>query len=74
MPEDPLPIPPGAMLSALRKRINCAVVSPGLRPEDMQLAGYESFTDAQSGIDALMRRHPDSKISVVMHSDLTFPE
>lgn len=74
MPEDPLPIPPGAMLSALRKRINCAVVSPGLRPEDMQLAGYESFADAQSGIDALMRRYPDSKISVVMHSDLTFPE
>jgi hypothetical protein len=74
MPEDPLPIPPGAMLSALRKRINCAVVSPGLRPEDMRLAGYESFPDAQSGIDALMGRYPDGRISVVMHSDLTFPE
>jgi nickel-dependent lactate racemase len=74
MPEDPLPIPPGAMLSALRKRINCAVVSPGLRSEDMRLAGYESFPDAQSGIEALMRRYPNGKISVVMHSDLTFPE
>jgi nickel-dependent lactate racemase len=73
-PEDPLPIPPGAMLSALRKRIDCAVVSPGLRPEDMRLAGYESFPDAQSGIDALLGRYPDGKISVVMHSDLTFPE
>jgi nickel-dependent lactate racemase len=74
IPADPLPIPPGAMLAALRKRINCAVVSPGLRPEDMRAAGYESFPDAQSGIDTLMRRYPDGRISVVMHSDLTFPE
>jgi nickel-dependent lactate racemase len=74
LPKDPLPIPPGAMLSALRKRIRCAVVSPGLRPADMRLAGYESFPDAQSGIDALMKRYPGGKISVLMHSDLTFPE
>lgn len=74
MPEDPLPIPPGAMLSALRKRISCAVVSPGLRPEDMRLAGYESFPNAQSGLDALMKRYPDSKINFLMHSDLNFRE
>ena len=74
MPEDPLPIPPGAMLSRLRKRIGCAVVSPGLEAEQMRMAGYESFPDAQSGLDALMKRYPDSRINFLMHSDLNFRE
>ena len=74
MPEDPLPVAPGAMLSRLRKRIGCSVVSPGLKPEDMRLAGYESFPDAQSGLDALMKRYPDSRINLLLHSDVNFRE
>jgi nickel-dependent lactate racemase len=74
MPEDPIPVAPGAMLSRLRKRIGCGVVSPGLRPEDVRLAGYESFPDAQSGLDALMKRYPDSRINFLMHSDVNFRE
>ncbi|MBN2551794.1 MAG: DUF2088 domain-containing protein, partial [Spirochaetales bacterium] len=74
MPEDPLPIPPGAMLSRLRKRIGCAVVSPGLEEQEMRLAGYESFPDAQSGLDALMKRYPHSRVNFLMHSDLNFRE
>ncbi len=72
LPEDPLPVAPAAMLARLRQRIRCAVVSPGLTAEQMRSAGYEKLPDAQTAVDALLRRYPQGRVSVVMRSDLTF--
>ena len=74
VPDDPLPLAPAAMLAQLRKRIHCAVVSPGVIGTQMEQAHYEKFPDVQSAVNELLTRYPDGKISVVMRSDVAFYE
>ncbi|MGA2763356.1 MAG: nickel-dependent lactate racemase [Spirochaetia bacterium] len=74
LPADPISLAPAAMLAKMRKRVHCCIVSPGLRSEEIVMAGYEQFDDAQSGIDTLIKRYPDGKVAVVLRSDLAFNE
>ena len=62
------------MLARLRKRIHCAVVSPGLSAGEVASAGYSKYPDVQSAVDELLEHYPDGRVSVVLRSDLCFHE
>jgi nickel-dependent lactate racemase len=71
-PEDPLPLAPAAMMAKMRRRFRCAVVSPGLDRAQLAQAGYEKMDDVESALEALLTRHPEGRVAVVLRSDLTF--
>lgn len=71
-PADPLPLAPAAMMAKMRRRFRCAVVSPRVEGAQLAQAGYEKMDDVQSALEALLRRHPEGRVAVVLRSDLTF--
>ncbi|NLO61529.1 MAG: nickel-dependent lactate racemase [Spirochaetales bacterium] len=72
LPEDPIPLAPGAMMAKIRKRINLHMASPGLSEQLLEKSGIMWHESVRGGLDYLLTKYDNPSISVVLSAEICF--
>lgn len=70
LPEDPIPLAPGAMMARIRQRINLHMVSPGLSEHLVGKSSIMMHNSVQQGLDYLLTQYSNPSISVMLSAEI----
>ena len=63
-----------ALLGHIKKRSRIAVVSPGLRQQDLHAMGFEAFLTLEEAVEAVLADYgPHTEIAIITHGGETVP-
>jgi nickel-dependent lactate racemase len=72
---DRVTLAPALALARFRQRIHIAIVSPGLKVQQVQRMGFHHFPTVEQALDELRKKlsHQDQRVDIVTHGGATYP-